>query len=600
MSGPAYTYSFEDYALSSVSVMGSSPLSEGLAGPTNLPDLPCVLDASKGAASKFKLLSPAGLPIVSRDTSIGPFPSPSSQAEANALGPAEDLVLSTFYFSTPENGPGYVYDLVLSGSPPKYVGKVSDGSVVLLDSSTGLNGAEFGDQQVITSTFSVDCKGRIIVSNLNGNTFTWKITGGATTMTLDGADGSSQHMLALPVATKPSNRRHRRQSQASSGVAPRCPSTPANLFSKAKPGAGANINGCGASNGFDTAPPSEYNFQSCCNSHDSCYENCEQTTFEQCNTSFQSCMKDQACASLNSWDKYDSYLACTQLADYTYSVVSSDTGRQEFYEESNRQCACFCSNTQGLCRQTDNSYQCTDLFATDSNNCGACGRTCPAKTRCSAGSCVCAHDQCGTQCVDFQTHPSNCGSCGTVCASGYCLNGMCATPPTSPTACVPGEAFANGQFTTDFSGWTTSRAVPAPAGVVPIGRAADSAASDGYSLSFNPTAVYQTASTELRVCAGLSYEVSFQVRTENDSFGGCNIWVQVAGNRQIWRDTTRPTSNVFRSVGPLGTGSFTDKTAGVRVSGMDLYVPFMVVLQCQGQGGGSVRFDGFSAVAYSS
>ena len=119
---------------------------------------------------------------------------------------------------------------------------------------------------------------------------------------------------------------------------------------------------------------------------------------------------------------------------------------------------------------------CTD-FATDTNNCGACGNVCSAGGACIGGSCVAATptntstptetptntpDPCaGVSCGDCKTcnpatgacvavpdntacgdggsccagscsftssDPNNCGACGTVCAAGVCTQGACGCP----------------------------------------------------------------------------------------------------------------------------------------------------------------------------
>lgn len=83
---------------------------------------------------------------------------------------------------------------------------------------------------------------------------------------------------------------------------------------------------------------------------------------------------------------------------------------------------------------------------------------------------MCAKDQCGNLCLDFQTHPRNCGACGTVvrpvplpppslaratdpavqCTSGICHLGQCYTPdpatPVDPTVCVKRDAIVDGGF----------------------------------------------------------------------------------------------------------------------------------------------------------
>ena len=72
---------------------------------------------------------------------------------------------------------------------------------------------------------------------------------------------------------------------------------------------------------------------------------------------------------------------------------------------------------------------CVDLQSS-ATNCGACGTTCAATERCTAGACraKCAAGQlaCGVRCVDRLTDPANCGGCGVACAAGQvCSAGTC-------------------------------------------------------------------------------------------------------------------------------------------------------------------------------
>jgi len=69
----------------------------------------------------------------------------------------------------------------------------------------------------------------------------------------------------------------------------------------------------------------------------------------------------------------------------------------------------------------------------DSDNCGACGRTCPQAQLCFDGFCACPGNVafCSGKCVDLSSSPEACGSCENKCPSGQrCLDGSC-----TKTAC---------------------------------------------------------------------------------------------------------------------------------------------------------------------
>ncbi|MDF2696355.1 MAG: Tryptophan synthase alpha chain [Labilithrix sp.] len=58
----------------------------------------------------------------------------------------------------------------------------------------------------------------------------------------------------------------------------------------------------------------------------------------------------------------------------------------------------------------------TDLFS-DPENCGTCGKKCPAGVRCVDGQCGCplGRQDCGGKCIDVRFADKNCGACGVEC-----------------------------------------------------------------------------------------------------------------------------------------------------------------------------------------
>lgn len=89
--------------------------------------------------------------------------------------------------------------------------------------------------------------------------------------------------------------------------------------------------------------------------------------------------------------------------------------------------------------------QCVTL-ATDSRNCGECGRVCLPGTTCAGGTCDCRAPSlsCGGVCTDVTSDPAHCGSCDHACGAGEeCAGSTCVTacPAETPDRCgAPGES----------------------------------------------------------------------------------------------------------------------------------------------------------------
>ena len=70
---------------------------------------------------------------------------------------------------------------------------------------------------------------------------------------------------------------------------------------------------------------------------------------------------------------------------------------------------------------------------TDTNNCGACDKVCPADSKCTAGMCTCKQGLtlCNNACVNMTIDADNCGGCFNSCKHVYpfntkvCIDGVC-------------------------------------------------------------------------------------------------------------------------------------------------------------------------------
>lgn len=569
------TYTYEDDPLPTIAAMGTSPLENGLqATESGLPDLPCVLDPSS-TTEQFNILGSDFVPLVSTRGALVPLPSPTSEAQAKAMGPAAQLSLPAFAFQKPANAPSGVYDIVLVGSTPQYLAKTAQGGLVLTGSSTGATQVRRNNQNIITSIFGVDCKGRITVTQ-SGTSYVWDVSG-ATTKFTTGTAEKRMVTYSLRRAATVDRSRTKRRSIYTEGAAPRCPNSPPNLVAKVFPKArGLAPNGCGAANGFDFVP--DFSFGSCCDDHDNCFDNCEKGSFESCNKDFGRCMRTRGCDYLNHWYSYVPYVSCLLAADFYEWSVGTSIGRKAFYSSNKERCGCYCSSADGLCGRGDEGYSCTSMFGDDVNNCGACGRTCSAKASCKKGSCACPNDQCGDRCVSLKTHPKNCGSCGNVCASGYCFQGQCYDPPADK--CVAASGFPNG-----FSACEYVLGTP--------GFGNDCYPSiEGSKISMEfAGAVTASVFTRSKVCPGQRYELSFTLNPSEALAGsGTCIFKYRFADRQ-WSQTFeipkgRNLGSTFGNPGtatrqgPFDVDGFQEGESGVSKSGLGLEVPFEGSVVC--------------------
>ncbi|KJX93408.1 hypothetical protein TI39_contig4321g00009 [Zymoseptoria brevis] len=568
--------SYEDFTLDAVD-MGVSPVTGLFADPALQAPAPCVLNPTDPKAL-FELLTNGGMPLIANAAvnSLGPLPSPTSEAAANALGPPEDFQVPQFFFQQPADAPEGLYDILIVAPTPKYVARAANGDVVLTDSSTGAAGQIVNERKLYTTIFGVSCQGFLSITQ-DGQPYT-ATTDKVKTTIVAGSDGGKS-MMTLPVAPIPSSRR-RRRSLWNEGSAPRCPKNPDYLTGQVRvqypPVREPASNGCGGAASAAFVP--NFSFGGCCSRHDLCYDDCKHGNFENCNNEFHSCMRGQGCESLNHWYTWAFYLTCLKTADFYYWTVTGDAARGAFNDATKDRCECKCPNNLALC-STGGQYACTDIFGSDSSNCGACGRTCPPRASCGGGKCVCPIDTCGNRCTDFQSSPTNCGSCGNKCASGYCYKGQCYDPP--PGSCIATNGIKNGDFVKGSEGWTFSD--PSSTSV----RNDDPGASDGSSLriawsteDYNTQASFET---EVRVCPGTDYDLTFLWR-RGFSFDSCQVAFTV-GDRQVFSQPLPlfTASGDWLNPGPVGVSAFQAGQSGVRqtsASSRNLYVTLKGTVSC--------------------
>ncbi|KAI0387449.1 hypothetical protein F5Y04DRAFT_274302 [Hypomontagnella monticulosa] len=558
-----------------IKATGTTPFEKGLGGPTSSPTEPsCILDPND-VDDQFNILGSNFVPLVRQgDDKLQPLPAPTSEAEANAMGPPDDYPLPVFFFQKPDNAPVGVYDIALlgpSGETLQYVAMTSEGDVVLTTSSTGTTTRKENGSEFTTSIFGVECDGHITAAH-GGSQYTWDIsTDGTSTAFTASIVPSKKTMIAYSLRRKAESRRKLRiRNKYTEGIAPRCPKEPPGLVARAFPGARPPAsNGCGPAKGFNPVP--NFSFGSCCDAHDICYDDCENGTFEQCNEAFHHCMSTTGCDPLKGrWGGGIDYLACLKAADFYAWAVSTELGQDAFKNSTKERCGCYCPEAQGLCGRGDGNHRCSPINGTDVNNCGACGKVCPGKSTCYNGKCFCPNDQCDDLCVNLRNNANNCGACGKKCATGYCVEGKCKDPRTD--VCVP-VAIPNGDFSQDGDGWTA------------CGRLCFAKKDDGVTFE-NQTAVFAingngelNIETNVKMCPEMAYELS--LTTQRLSGNSSCIFKYQFGERDWSPNYDFSRDYGKHSMGPYNASAFQIGDFGTSSNGLGLDMKFTMVVVCE-------------------
>ncbi|KAH7304251.1 hypothetical protein B0I35DRAFT_516863 [Stachybotrys elegans] len=581
------TYTFEEFTL---------PVFEATAPveiPTPVPTTECFVDPAADG-NEFYLLEPGKSILGNRDGIVGQPKNPETQEEADEMFEAMDngtFEFPLYSFEKPADAPEGRYDLVLiNGESKLYIALEDDGEMVFVSGSTGPTKTDGH----ITTIFGVTCKGRLTV-HVGDNEYLWKGSGNSTIAQLGEVDNTAIAILPKDAESQPEKRGYDGMGQ--SGGAPRCPATPWNVWPRVRAGArGYNPNGCGPANGIDLVP--DFSWSGCCNEHDNCFDNCDDKTFEGCNSEFHGCMHNRCRADYNRW--WNAWLrpACLKTADFYAYMVGTDIGKKAFYASNSERCECACKNGQDLCK-TGGSFNC---ISTENNNdhCGGCDRQCPYKTHCSGKGCVCDVHQCGSKCLDMRTNPFNCGRCGNVCESGFCYNGVCYDPPENPDRCYPRQGFENGDVKAAKGalGWSAEGATGDARAYFSV---FDGAAGDSYGSAADlPSGGFSAISLvqDVRVCAGTAYDFDFQTRRVRGD-GTCRYALSI-GSRFItgWNNLP-PTLATWNNVGPIRVNPFWLNQEGARQGSRHyLIAKFALHLQCdagRSQWSG-VRFDSFSLI----
>ncbi|EJD34849.1 hypothetical protein AURDEDRAFT_188920 [Auricularia subglabra TFB-10046 SS5] len=182
---------------------------------------------------------------------------------------------------------------------------------------------------------------------------------------------------------------------------------------------------------------------------------------------------------------------------------------------------------------------------------GGCGNVCPRGTRCGGGQCVCAKDQCGNLCLDFQTYPRNCGSCGNVCPSGICHLGQCYTPTESDdsTVCRPRDGVVNGGFdnATMGYGWdVVTQTGQSNAGYGFDGGASSSPNSAAVSILNRYLEIHQ----KVQLCPNTEYALTYNIRKVGGTRGAYCVSAAIAAGQNTGAQVL-PVDGGWESMGPI-------------------------------------------------
>ncbi|KAI8966025.1 hypothetical protein F5Y11DRAFT_236586 [Daldinia sp. FL1419] len=612
------TYTYEQFELPTVVAEGSPPVTTGLAQPTALPSVPCMVEP--GSKAQFTVLNENFVPIVSRASdSIGPLlqPTKAPAADDPMLHP-ETFTVPGFYLQAAEGASG-VYDMVYAGSStPQFVAMTNTGAIVLVGASTGTS---FKNNRV-TTIFNVDCFGRISITQ-GGSGYTWSTDGASSKLTK--AATPANNMKALPqnipaVETERKNRRRNKQlgerlmkRSYSDGPAPKCPSSPGGLVARTKQGYQRDQgNFCESLSEYWSISP--FDFDGSCEIQSRCYDHCEDYGWQSCTGIFGTAMILSCLDAFDSWWEVIPAIACAAQASYFTGVAATSKGRDLFYKSQAAMCRCFCSSPPDTCVFNDGNFYCADIHGNDDANCGNCGRQCGPNSKCHGGKCGCPQDQCGSTCLDFRNNPNNCGGCGNVCNPSFCLDGRCYAP--KPGECTPEQSVTNGDFTSwwpTFTNWTMA-AYPGCAlndkikfeGVNYLANGkSDSAISVEMSNLPSQGCEATMVQKQVKMCPGIKYDFTFAMGYVNQVGGSqvvsnadCTVrwltgtpssWTGVDGFQSSPSYSIGISNPNYKTFGPWSL-HVSENEVGVTKVKKDLFVDLTAVIHCAGPTGGAGRF----------